>query len=158
MTELIIPFILREDKEREIKENLDHCNLQSNNIIIRGDSGCGKTSLIKKVLKEYVSNPEFFVIYLDLNADLLSTSSFFEIFLFNVWNPIESNEDPLMSISEKQSFKSFITRKMWKKGAAKRLFQLVVESISAIPAYGSTLSKLIMTETSEKSVNNNVID
>lgn len=76
MTELTIPFILRADEEREIKEKIDHCNLQSNNIIVSGDSGCGKTSLIKKILKEYVSNSEFFVIYLDLNADLLSTSSF----------------------------------------------------------------------------------
>ncbi|AIQ58039.1 tetratricopeptide repeat protein [Paenibacillus borealis] len=158
MTELTIPFILRADEERKIKEKIDHCNLQSNNIIVSGDSGCGKTSLIKKILKEYVSNSEFYVIYLDLNADLLSTSSFFEIFLFNVWNPIVSNEDPLMSIGEKQSFKSFMTRKMWRKGAAKRLFQVVVESISAIPTYGSTLSTLLKGENSEKNENNNVID
>jgi hypothetical protein len=158
MSEVDIPFVGREDLLDKIQSSIEINQLLSNSIIIRGQSGYGKTTLLRKAIYKYINDTDYTVLYLNLNSDILSCSSFFEILLFTVWNPVGPNTDRMLRIEDKQSFQSFLTRRTWRKEAAKKFYQTIIKSISSIPEYGSFVSTFLKEINIKKPINNTSID
>lgn len=156
MLDFKIPFVKREKQITDITELLNRNN--NKNIVIRGESGTGKTSLVRHILKPYIYNNEYTVIYIDLNSDLLSSNLFMEILLFTVWNPIEANEKALLSISKDQSFYSYINKNIWYRRGAKYLYQIITNSLSVIPTYGAIITKALDSKALDVKYSENTID
>lgn len=75
-------------------------------ILINGPRDCGKSHIIKSVLKRYKKNKDVFVLYItgDKNHDTILRNIF-----FNIYN--QSNEDSLNNILPKDTFERYLTKR-----------------------------------------------
>lgn len=133
-------FDIKKDKIEEIRELIDSCNNSSVCINIYGKSGTGKTFLVQEALSKYFTlNVNATVIYINLIDDFLSTTAFWDIFLFTVWNGNINDKKSMLKINSKYSFSKYLQKKIRGKVLANVLLQSVTSIVATIPFYKAQL-------------------
>ena len=133
-------FDIKKDEIKKIQELIDNCNNASVCINIYGKSGTGKTFLVQEVLNKYFTlNDNVTVIYINLIDDFLSTTAFWDIFLFTVWNGNINDKKNMLKISSKYSFSKYLRKKIRGKVLSNILLQSVASTVATIPLYKAQL-------------------
>jgi len=140
-----LPHIERTE-EAAFRNALFNSSNKSNNIIIWGSSGTGKTSIATNTLGEIIAsknNDDYLIVSLNLVDDDITPSAFIELLIFILWNGDIRSVENTINISKKDSFRRFINSKRAYKKMSKILFYSVQTIISAIPTYGAQISSFI---------------
>lgn len=133
-------FDIKKDEIKKIQELIDNCNDSSVCINIYGKSGTGKTFLVQEALSKYFTlNNNVTVIYIDLIDDFLSTTAFWDIFLFTVWNGNINDKKSMLKINSKYSFSKYLQKKFRGKVLSNILLQSVTSIVATIPLYKAQL-------------------
>lgn len=136
----LLPFIHR-DVQDQLNSALN--NQFSQSIIICGESGTGKTSLVREKVKEIILSPykdNYLIFSINLIDDNITPSSFFEILIYTLWNGDIFDIDNMLNIAKSDSMSSFLKSKIHLRKLAKNLLYAVQSTISLIPTYGAALS------------------
>lgn len=118
-------------------------NQFSKSIIICGESGTGKTSLVRNKIKEIILSPhknDYLIISINLIDDNITPSSFFEILLHTLWNGNICDIENMLNIAKSDSMSSFLKSKVHLKKLITNLLYAVQSTVSLIPTYGAALS------------------
>ena len=133
-------FDIKKNEIKKIQELIDNCNDSSVCINIYGKSGTGKTFLVQEALSKYFTlNNNVTVIYIDLIDDFLSTTAFWDIFLFTVWNGNINDKKSMLKINSKYSFSKYLQKKFRGKVLSNILLQSVTSIVATIPLYKAQL-------------------
>lgn len=133
-------FEIRSDKSNEIQDLIDNCNHSSVCINIYGNSGTGKTFLVQEALTKFFdSNIKATVIYINLVDDLLSTTAFWDIFLFTVWNGNINDKKSMLRVDTQCSLSKYLHKKFRGKMLANILFRSITSIVATIPYYNAQL-------------------
>lgn len=133
-------FDINRDKIERIQDLIDNCDYSSVCINVYGSSGTGKTFLVQQSLYKYFNlNIDATIIYINLIDDFLSTTAFWDIFLFTVWNGNISDEKSMLKISSKYSFSKYLHKKFRGKVLANILLRSVTSIVVTIPLYKAQL-------------------
>lgn len=133
-------FDIKTDKLQEIQTLIDNCSNSSVCINVYGNSGTGKTFLVQESLKKYFSlQNKTTVIYINLVDDFLSTTAFWDIFLFTVWNGNINDEKSMLKISQKYSLSKYLLTRFRGQSLAKILFHSITSIVTTIPIYDAQL-------------------
>lgn len=133
-------FDIKRNEIEKIQNWIDSCDSSSVCINIYGNSGTGKTFLVQEALSKYFSlNTNVTVIYINLVDDFLSTTAFWDIFLFTVWNGNINDEKSMLKINSKYSFSKYLQKKFRGKVLANVLLQSITSIVATIPFYSAQL-------------------
>ncbi len=136
-----LPHIFREQEHKLESALMSKSNSKS--IIIYGESGTGKTSLISNEICKIIKSTEqskYLILSINIINDNITPASFFELLIFLLWNGNIHDCKSLISIEKKDSFSRFIKSKIKRKNITKTLFYSVQFTISMIPTYGAQVS------------------
>lgn len=138
----MLNFIERNELSHITKELLYSRHAVSRYIKLSGESGCGKTELVKKAVDQIVKSDKVFI-YIDITADEFQASSFYSSLLETVYFPMTHRYDTISNIPESFSLSKYV-KKLFKTyvGFEKGVNSLMVAA-SAIPDVGGPIS-LIM--------------
>lgn len=141
MSNIVIPYI---ERSEDVTNKLLISNGQtSKSIIIRGDSGTGKTTFIKNKLASIINSTErddYLIVMLNIVDDNVTPSVFIDILSFLLWNGNIHDAELSININKKDSLFRFIKSKRKHKKLSKALFYSIQSAISLIPSYGAMLS------------------
>ena len=126
---------------------------KSASITIHGDSGTGKTHLVTRTLLSGFEIENSTIIYINLQDDILTTTAFWDIVLFTTWNEVCDKVTPL-KIDKKNSFHSFLQKKINGKNLAKILFKSISNVVMTIPVYSAQISIQGISAENEKNMDN----
>lgn len=131
---------IRSDKSKEIQDLIDNCNHSSICINVHGNSGTGKTFLVQEAITKYFhSNIQATIIYINLVDDFLSTTAFWDIFLFTVWNGNINDKKSMLRVDASRSLSKYLKKKFRGKMLANVLFRSVTSIVATIPYYNAQL-------------------
>lgn len=143
MSEITIPYIERFENENDIISFIDK---KSKTIIVKGDSGTGKTTFVKNKLTKIIDssqNKDYLIVMLNIVDDNVTPSVFFDLLSFLLWNGNVFDSDLTINISKSDSLSKFIKNKRKQKNFSKALFYSIQSAISMIPSYGAMISSNI---------------
>lgn len=133
-------FDIKTDKLKEIQDLIDSCDNTSVCIDVYGNSGTGKTFLVQESLRKYfVLDNKTTIIYINLVDDFLSTTAFWDIFLFTVWNGNVNDEKSMLKINSKHSLSKYLQTRFRGKTLANILLHSVTSIVATIPVYKAQL-------------------
>lgn len=107
-----------------------------------GESGSGKTELVKKAVEKIVKSDMIFI-YIDITADEFQSTSFFPTLLETVYMPFSYHYDTITNIPESLSLSKYISKIFKTHRSFEKFFNTMTISASAIPNVGGPIS-LIM--------------
>lgn len=143
MSEIKIPYIERFENENDKPSFNDK---KSRAVIIRGDSGTGKTTFVKDKLSKIIDsskNREYIIVMLNIIDDDITPSVFFDLLSFLLWNGNIFDSDLIINIDKNDSLNKFVKSKRRHKKFSKALYYSIQTSISMIPSYGAVISSNI---------------
>lgn len=144
MANISIPYVNRpEEKENN---SIFFNNNSSKTIIVRGDSGTGKTTYIKNKLSSIINSDvrnEYLIVMLNIVDDSVTPTVFFDLLSFLLWNGNIFDSELTININKKDSLSKFVKNKKRHKKFSKALFYSIESTISMIPSYGAMLSSNI---------------
>jgi hypothetical protein len=131
-------FVGREDDISKINKvlNLSYKD-QSVWFNLEGNSGSGKTHLVKQAFNTRVGLPEGIIIYVDVISDEFEANNFFINLVQQVYLPIKYHFINITTVPEKLSLSDFIKKLSFKSNTSKGIFSFVNAAISSIPVVGS---------------------
>lgn len=133
-------FEIRSNSSKEIQDLIDDCKYSSACINIHGNSGTGKTFLVQEAIAKYFDlSTRATIIYINLVDDFLSTTAFWDIFLFTVWNGNINDQKSMLRIDLRRSFSMYLKRKFRGKMIANVLFRSITSIVATIPYYNAQL-------------------
>lgn len=149
--------LIRENEIREIQNKIDNCDVSSSCISVFGNSGTGKTFMVQQALEKYFDE-DINIIYINLVDDILSTTAFWDIFLFSAWNGGFSDKDNMLKITKKDSISRFLKYGGKGKKYIKSIFQTLSSVVATIPVYKAQLEIAGYKAINEPSAENKDID
>lgn len=133
-------FNIRNDKIVNIQEVIDNSGEGSSCISIYGNSGTGKTYLVREALAKYFSEDiDATIVYIDLVDDYLTTTAFWDIFLFSVWNGNINDSTSMIKIDSKSSMMKFLNKSIRGKTFANILLKSITSIVATIPVYNAQI-------------------
>lgn len=152
-------YSIRNEKILEIQNKIDSCYTSSSIINVYGASGTGKTYLVQRSIEKYFcDDAKSTVLYLNLLEDILSTTAFWDMILFSMWNGNINDKENMLKIDKKLSLSKYLRRTMYGKKVINTLFQSISSIVAAIPVYNAQIEIGGIDVTgSNNSVNNNEI-
>ena len=97
-------YNIRKDKIDEIQKKIDECYIASSIINVYGASGTGKTYLVQEAVEKYFcDNTKSIILYINLLEDILSTTAFWDMILFTIWNGGVNDRKNMLKIDKKMS-------------------------------------------------------
>lgn len=134
-------YDIRYDKICDIQTKIECCDVSSSIINIYGPSGTGKTFLIQEALEKYFGDDiNATIIYLNLLEDILSSTAFWDMLLFTVWNGGINDRENMLRIDKKCSLSKYLQRSMRGKKVIKTLFQSITSIVASIPVYNAQIA------------------
>ena len=109
---------------------------------LSGESGCGKTELLKKAVKQVVKSNRIFI-YIDITPDEFQSTSFFQTLLETVYMPLDYRYNTITNIPENFALSKYIKKIFKMHRNFERFFNGLTTAASTIPTAGGPIS-LIM--------------
>ena len=106
---------------------------------LSGDSGCGKTELLKKAVDRVVKSDMFFI-YVDITPDEFQSASFFTTLLETVYMPLSHHYNTVTNIPETLALSKYTKRIFKTHRGFEKFFNALTASAAAIPTAGGPLS------------------
>ena len=107
-----------------------------------GQSGCGKTELVKKAVEKIVKNDMLFI-YLDITSDEFQSTCFFQTLLETVYIPLSYQYNTITNIPENLALSKYIKKIFKTHRAFDNFFNTVAISSAAIPTVGGSISMIM---------------
>ena len=138
----MLQFTEREELSRLIKVLSGSRHESSTYFKLFGESGSGKTELVKKAVERIVKG-DMMLIYIDITADEFQSTSFFQTLLETVYMPFSYHYNTITNIPESLSLSKYIKKIFKSHRGFEKFFSTMTISGSAIPGIGGPIS-LIM--------------
>lgn len=138
----IVPFVER-DIQDVLNKLINSKSYNSQNIVICGESGTGKTSLVRESIRKIINtsqNDNYIIASINLIDDSITPASFLELLIYTLWNGGVYSEDSMLYIPRKNSINKFLSSKKRYRVMAKILLQAIQSTISLIPTYGASIA------------------
>ena len=136
---LVLQFTEREEISQLIKALSCSKHELSTYFKLSGDSGCGKTELLKKAVDRVVKSDMLFI-YIDITPDEFQSTSFFTTLLETVYMPLTHRYNTITNIPESLALSKY-TKKIFKTHRGfEKVFNTLTISGAAIPTAGGPLS------------------
>ena len=133
-------YDIKTNEISEIQKKIDECEKASVSISVYGNSGTGKTFLIQEAIEKYFSNnTQSTIIYINLLEDILSTTAFWDMFLFSTWNGDINDKENMLKIHKKWSFSKYLQRSIRGRKVVSSLFQSISSVVASIPIYNAQI-------------------
>lgn len=133
-------YDIRKDKIKDIQDKIDSSGNASSVINIYGSSGTGKTSLVQQAIEKYFCNIfNSTIIYINLLEDILSTTAFWDVLLFTIWNGGINDKENMLRIDEKWSLSKYLQHATYRKKVIDSLFHSVSSIVASIPVYNAKI-------------------
>ena len=152
-------YNIRKDKIDEIQKKIDECYIASSIINVYGASGTGKTYLVQEAVEKYFcDNTKSIILYINLLEDILSTTAFWDMILFTIWNGGVNDRKNMLKIDKKMSLSKYLQRSMRRKRVISALFQSVSSIVATIPVYNAQIeiSGVDVADSNHLSINNEI--
>lgn len=129
-------FKIENGNIENIQKVIENSGNASASISIYGNSGTGKTYLLRESLAKYFSKEiDVTIVYIDLADDFLSTTAFWDIFLFTVWNGNINDPVGMIKIDTKYSMMNYLKKSIRGKKIANAVLQSIASIVVTIPVY-----------------------
>lgn len=136
---IVLQFIEREEVSHLIKVLSSSKYEGSTYFKLSGETGCGKTELLKKAVERIVKSDMLFI-YIDITSDEFQATSFFQTLLETVYMPLNHQYNTVTNIPESLALSKYI-RKIFKTHTAfEKVFNIASISAAAIPTAGIMVS------------------
>lgn len=133
-------YNIRNDKIKDIQDKIDLSKNASTAINIYGSSGTGKTFLVQEAIEKYFCNTfNSTIIYINLLEDILSTTAFWDMLLFTIWNGGINDKENMLRIDKKWSLSKYLQHATYRKKAIDSLFRSVSSIVASIPVYNAKI-------------------
>lgn len=129
-------FKIENGNIENIQKVIENSGNASASISIYGNSGTGKTYLLRESLAKYFSTEiNVTIVYIDLADDFLSTTAFWDIFLFTIWNGNINDPVSMIKINTKYSMMNYLKKSIRGKKIANAVLQSIASIVVTIPVY-----------------------
>lgn len=133
-------YNIRTNKIHEIQKKIDDCRKNSVSINVYGHSGTGKTSLVQEAIEKYFSAEiKSTIVYINLLEDIISTTAFWDMLLFTIWNGDINDKENMLRIDKKWSLSKYLQRNIRGKKLTNTLFQSISSIVATIPIYSAQI-------------------
>lgn len=109
---------------------------------LSGESGCGKTELLKKTVEKIIKGDMMFI-YIDITPDEFQSTSFFQTLLETVYMPFSYHYNTITSIPESLALSKYIKKIFKVHRSFENFFNTLTLSASVIPTSGGPISILM---------------
>ena len=106
---------------------------------LSGESGCGKTELLKKVVERNIKSDSVFI-YIDITPDEFQSTSFFPTLLETVYMPLTYHYNTITNIPESLALSKYINKIFKAHRNFDKFFNTLTVSAAAIPMAGGPIS------------------
>lgn len=138
----MLQFTEREELSHLIKVLSNSKHASSTFFKLSGESGSGKTELLKKAVDEIVKSDMVFV-YIDITTDEFQSTSFFPTLLETVYMPLRHHYNTITNIPENLSLSKYIKKIFKTHMGYEKFFNTVTVSAAAFPDIGGPISIII---------------
>lgn len=138
----MLQFFERAEMSRLIKALSGTRHEGSTYFKLLGQSGSGKTELLKKSVEKIVRS-DTFLIYIDITVDEFQSTSFFPLLLETVYMPFSYHYNTITNVPESLSLSKYINKIFKSHRGFEKFFNAMTISASAVPNVGGSIS-LIM--------------
>lgn len=138
----MLQFVERMELSRLIKVLSCSKHESSSYFKLFGESGSGKTELVKKAVEKTVKS-DMLLIYIDITEDEFQSTSFFPTLLETVYMPFSYHYNTIINIPESLCLSKYISKIFKSHRSFSNFFNTMTISASAIPNVGGPIS-LIM--------------
>lgn len=152
-------YNIRKDKIFEIQKKIDECYTSSSIINVYGASGTGKTYLVQEAVEKYFcDNAKSTILYLNLLEDILSTTAFWDMILFTIWNGDINDKENMLKVDKKTSLSKYLRRCFHREKVINVLFQSVSSIVATIPVYNAQIEigGIDVTDSNHLAINNEI--
>lgn len=109
-----------------------------------GKSGAGKTEIIKKAVSELVmSDPNCFVLYIDITPDEYQSTAFFSSLIETSYLPFTHHYNTITNVPKRLSLSRYIKRIVKKYRGFEKTLDVLTLSSSVIPYVGDSISAIL---------------
>lgn len=135
----MLQFTEREEVSRIIKVLSCSKHESSTYFKLSGESGCGKTELVKKAVERIVKSDMVFI-YIDITTDDYQSTSFFPTLLETVYMPISHHFNTVSNIPENLALSKYVKKIFKTHVGFEKFFNTLIVSASGIPDVGGPVS------------------
>ena len=135
----MLQFTEREEVSRLIRVLSSSKHEISTYFKLSGESGCGKTELLKKAVERIVKSDMVFI-YIDITPDDFQSTSFFTTLLETVYMPLNYHYNTVTNIPESLALSKYIKKIFKAHRSFEKFFNNLTISAAAIPTAGGPIS------------------
>lgn len=135
----MLQFTEREEVSRLIRVLSSSKHEISTYFKLSGESGCGKTELLKKAVERIVKSDMVFI-YIDITPDEFQSTSFFPTLLETVYMPLSYHYNTITNIPESLALTKYIKKIFRAHRSFEKFFNTMTISAAAIPTAGGPIS------------------
>ncbi len=135
----MLQFTEREEVSRLIRVLSSSKHEISTYFKLSGESGCGKTELLKKAVERIVKSDMVFI-YIDITPDEFQSTSFFPTLLETVYMPLDYHYNTITNIPESLALSKYIKKIFKAHRSFEKFFNTLTISAAAIPTAGGPIS------------------
>lgn len=135
----MLQFTEREEVSRLIRVLSSSKHEISTYFKLSGESGCGKTELLKKAVERIVKSDMVFI-YIDITPDDFQSTSFFTTLLETVYMPLNYHYNTVTNIPESLALSKYIKKIFKAHRSFEKFFNTLTISAAAIPTAGGPIS------------------
>ena len=138
----MLQFTHREEVSRLIRALSSSKNEVSTYFKLSGESGCGKTELLKKAVERIIKSDMIFI-YIDITPDEFQSTSFFPTLLETVYMPFSYHYNTITNIPESLALSKYVKKIFKAHRSFEKFFNTLTVSAAAIPTAGGPISILM---------------
>jgi len=138
----VLQFTEREEVSRLIRVLSNSKHENSIYFKLSGESGCGKTELLKKAVDRIVKSDMVFI-YIDVTSDEFQSTSFFPTLLETVYMPVKHHYNTITNIPENLALSKYIKKIFKNHRGFEKFFNTLTVSVAAIPTVGGPISMIM---------------
>lgn len=138
----MLQFTDREEVSRLIRVLSSSKHEISTYFKLSGESGCGKTELLKKAVEQIIKSDMIFI-YIDITPDEFQSTSFFPTLLETVYMPFSYHYNTITNIPESLALSKYIKKIFKAHRGFEKFFNTLTVSVAAIPTAGGPISILM---------------
>ena len=123
-------------------------NKTGNEIIVFGESGVGKTTLVKHAVQRAISSKNqsnYQIIYYDAakQSNEIDKDYFYNTLIYKTINEKKPTLTDLTKINKNKSFLSYLDKASYKENIKSNIKQSLISSLCLIPTIGSTIYTIL---------------